>query len=311
MSNSTKSRRAGFVAIVGPPNAGKSTLLNTLVKQKLSIISPKPQTTRYRIEGIYQSDNSQIIFVDTPGFIKADKGLEHILQVEIEKAIRGSDVILLLIEPKNILDFAKIPLDLLKERIRDSRRPIIVAINKSDILKRDTIPRIKDQIGSLGLSNTIVEISALKGENIERLIEVIEESLPESEFLYNPDQVAIKSERFLSQELIREQLFHLLKNEVPYECAVSIEKFNEDDRYNEVHEKQIVRIDAVIIASRESLKPIIIGRGGERIKRIGTNARKGIEDLLGCRVFLNLRVIVKSNWTRDRSFLIDLGYEKV
>lgn len=303
-------RRAGFVAIIGPPNAGKSTLLNTLVKQRLSIVSPRPQTTRYRIEGIYRSENSQIIFVDTPGFIKADKGLEHILQAETEEAIRGSDVILLLLEPKNILDFAKIPPDLL-EKIRGSRRPIIVTINKLDILKRDTIPRIKDQIESLGLSNTIIEISALKGENIERLIEIIEESLPESEFLYSPDQVTIKSERFLSQELIREQLFYLLKDEVPYECAVSIERFDEDDRYNEIHQKQIVRIDAVIIVSRESLRPIIIGRGGEMIKRIGTNAREGIEDLLGCRVFLSLRVIVKSNWTRNRSFLRDLGYEKV
>lgn len=307
-------RRSGFVAIIGLPNAGKSTLLNTLIRQKLSIVSPKPQTTRYRIEGIYQSENSQIIFVDTPGFIRAEKGLEHILQVEIEEAISSADIMLFLFEPKNILDFEKAPFEILEKfihKIKDSKKPLVIAINKVDISKRELIIRARNWIESLKLSDKIIEISALTGENIKELIETIEMYLPESEFLYDPEQVAIKSERFLCQELIREQLFYFLKNEVPYECAVSIEEFDEDDRYSEAPSKQIVRIDATIIVSRESLKPIVIGRGGEMIKKIGTNARHEIECLLECRVYLNLRVIVKHNWTKDRFFLKDLGYEKV
>ncbi len=308
------SKRSGFVAIIGLPNAGKSTLLNTLIKQKLSIVSPRPQTTRYRIEGIYQSENSQIVFVDTPGFIRSDKGLEHILEKEIEAAIDNSDLILFIIEPINIDEFARYPSGLFeafKKKVMESKKPVVIALNKIDTIKKEKIIILKEDIRSRDLSGTIVEISALTGDNIDRLIKTIEEYMPEGEFLYNPDYVTVKSERFLCQEFIREQIFYTLQNEVPYECAVNIEEFDESDRYNEDVNRQIVRIKAVIIVSRESLKPIVIGKNGSMIKKIGIGARKSMEDLLGCKTFLELKVIVKKNWTRDRFFLSELGYEKV
>lgn len=310
MTNLFNMRRSGFVAILGLPNAGKSTLLNTLVKQKLSIVSPRPQTTRYRIEGIYTSENTQIIFVDTPGFIKAESGLNHILQVEIEEAISNSDVILLLLEPRNFDIFENYDetFETFKKRFNEAKKPLIIAINKCDLLKEAEIREAKEKLNKLNLTSQIIEISALNNTNIDKLIKIIEKNLPEGEFLYDPDQIAIKSERFLSQEMIREQLFYLLKKEIPYECAVTIEEFDESERFSE---KGIVRISGVIYVARESLKPIVIGRGGDMIKKIGTQARKDIEELLGCKVFLNLRVVVKKNWNKDRFFLSDLGYEKV
>ncbi|MGB9599280.1 MAG: GTPase Era [Myxococcota bacterium] len=303
-------RRSGFVAIIGLPNAGKSTLLNTIIRQRLSIVSPRPQTTRYRIEGIYTSENTQIIFVDTPGFIRAESGLNHILQIEIEEAISSSDIILMLLEPKNFTIFENPDetFERFKKRIEESKKPFIIAINKCDLLKPDEIKEKKEKIYRLNLTSEIVEISALNNTNIDRLIDIIERYLPEGEFLFDPEQIAIKSERFIAQEMIREQLFYLLKKEIPYECAVTIEEFDESERFSE---KGIVRISGVIYVARESLKPIVIGRGGDMIKKIGTQARKNIEELLGCKVFLNLKVIVKKNWNKDRFFLSDLGYEKV
>ncbi len=307
------SKRCGFVAITGFPNAGKSTLLNTLIRQKLSIVSPRPQTTRYRIEGIYTTGNTQIIFVDTPGFIKAEEGLNHILQSEIIEAIKNCDVILMLVEPKNIsiFDQKDETFELFRKKIEEVRKPFIVALNKSDTISNDEVSNLLNRLQELKIGSEIVPVSALNNTNIDRLISTIERYLPEGEFLYDPDQIAIKSERFLAQELIREQLFYLLKKEIPYECAVTIEEFDESDRENEDEMKRIVRISGVIYVARESLKPIIIGKGGDMIKKIGTFARREIEELLGCKVFLGLRVIVKKNWNRDRFFLSDLGYEKV
>ncbi|MCX7958618.1 MAG: GTPase Era [Deltaproteobacteria bacterium] len=306
-------RKSGFVAITGLPNAGKSTLLNTLIRQKLSIVSPRPQTTRYRIEGIFTSENTQMIFVDTPGFIKAEKGLNHILQSEIEETIKNSDIILLIAAPENLMqhDTKNEVFDFFVKKIRDSGKPFIIALNKCDTLSRDEIKKALTFLSGLNISDEIIDISALNNTNTDKLIAAIERYLPEGEFLYDPEQIAIKSERFLAQEMIREQLFYLLKKEIPYECAVTIEEFDETERDAEDVAKRIVRINGVIYVSRESLKPIVIGRGGEMIKRIGTLARQNIEELLGCRVFLNLRVTVKKNWNTDRLFLSELGYEKV
>ncbi|MCX7943371.1 MAG: GTPase Era [Deltaproteobacteria bacterium] len=306
-------RRSGFVAIIGFPNAGKSTLLNTILKQKLSIVSPRPQTTRYRIEGIYSTADTQIIFVDTPGFIVAESGLNHILQVEIEDAIDKSDLILILIEPKNIplLDENNNVFCSFRKRINDSKKPVILALNKCDTLTQAEVETSTKELMAKNISREIVAISALNNTNIDKLIDTLGRYLPDGEFLYDPDQISIKSERFLAQEMIREQLFYLLKKEIPYECAVTIEKFDESDRENSDPQKRIVRISGVIYVARESLKPIIIGKGGEMIKKIGILSRKNIEDLLGCSVFLELRVIVKKNWNKDKYFLADLGYEKV
>ncbi len=305
------STRSGFVAIIGLPNAGKSTLLNTIIRQKLSIVSPRPQTTRYRIEGIYTDSDSQIIFVDTPGFIKAEVGLNHILEVEIEEAIKNSDLILMIVEIENISLFEDELLKSFRHKIDEARKPLIVALNKCDTLKQSEIQSALTALNRLNPTTPPIDISALKNINIDKLILTIKGLLPEGEFLYDPDQIAIKSERFLSQELIREQLFYLLKQEIPYECAVTIEKFDESNRYSEDENKRIVRISGVIYTARESLKPILIGKDGAMIKKIGTNARREIENLLGCHVFLELRVIVKKNWNRDKFFLSDLGYEKV
>ncbi len=306
-------KKAGFVALIGFPNAGKSTLLNTLIREKLSIVSPRPQTTRYRIEGIYSTEKTQIIFVDTPGFIKAEKGLNHILETEVYEAIDGSDIILLILEPKNI-QLIKEKAELFenfRKRISADKKPLIIALNKSDLLRKEKVDQLTSEIRNSDLSNDIFPVSALKGTNIKNLINQIEVYLPQSEFLYDPEQIAIKSERFLVQEMIREQLFYLLEIEVPYECAVAIEQFDESHRLEKDIGKQLVRISAAIYVSRDSIKPILIGKGGSMIKRIGINARREIEAFLGCKVFLEIRVIVKKNWNLDRYFLSDLGYEKV
>lgn len=306
-------RRSGFVAIIGLPNAGKSTLLNALIRQKISIVSPRPQTTRYRIEGIYTTEDIQIVFVDTPGFIRAEEGLNHILQIEIEEAIKNCDVILMLIEPQNISVFEKSDetFNQFNKKVKEAGKPLIVALNKCDTLRQQEIDRYLEIIKNSIIANETVAISALYQVNINELLDIIKKYLPEGEFLYDPDQIAIKSERFLAQEMIREQLFYLLKKEVPYECAVTIEEFDESDRDNKDEAKRIVRISGVIYVARDSLKPIIIGKDGDMIKKIGTHARKQIEELIGCKVFLSLRVIVKRNWNRDKFFLSDLGYEKV
>lgn len=302
-------KKVGFVAIIGLPNAGKSTLLNTILKEKISIVSPRPQTTRYRIEGIYTTENAQIIFVDTPGFVTAEKGLNHILENEILEAIDKSDLILLIIEPSNVslIKEGYSLFENFKKKVYDSKKPLVIALNKSDLLDESEKKRHIEILKESGFEN-IVPISALKQENIDSLINTILTYLPEGEFLYDPDQIAIKSERFLAQEMIREQLFYLLKKEIPYECAVTIEEFDESDRYNE---KQIVRIRAIIYVSRESLKPIIIGNNGSMIKRIGTLARENLERFLGSKVYLDLRVLVKKKWNQNRYFLSDLGYSKV
>jgi len=311
MSGSGK--KVGFVAIIGLPNAGKSTLLNAILKQKISIISPKPQTTRYRIEGIHTTERSQIIFVDTPGFIKSDKGLNHILQIEIEEAISNSDAVLLLVEPKNLssIEEGDEIFSNFLNKVNQSRKPFVIALNKMDTIGESKYKQYVDIISRLNSSVEVIPISALKNQNLDILLTKIEGLLPEGEYLYDPEQIAIKSERFLCQEMIREQLFYLLQEEIPYECAVTIEEFDESDRDIEDLNKSIVRISAVIYVARESLKPILIGKDGSMIKKIGTMARANIENFLGCKVFLSLRVIVKKNWNKDRFFLSDLGYEKV
>ena len=308
-----RGKKVGFIAIIGFPNAGKSTLLNAILKQKISIMSPRPQTTRYRIEGIYTTERSQIIFVDTPGFIRAETGLNHILQTEIEEAISNSDAVLILIEPENLsaIEGGDEIFKTFFNKVRQLKKPFLVALNKIDTLKKDECQQYLNKLGQLSQSGEVIPVSALKNENLDSLVSRIEDLLPEGEYLYDPEQIAIKSERFLCQEMIREQLFYLLHKEIPYECAVTIEEFDESERYNEDPTKGIVRISAVIYVARESLKPILIGKDGSMIKKIGTMARANIENFLGCKIFLSLRVVVKKNWNKDRFFLYDLGYKKV
>lgn len=291
-------QRCGLVAIVGRPNVGKSTLLNALVGQKVSITSKKAQTTRHRITGIYTADDSQFVFVDTPGFqTRHSTALNRTLNRTVQGTLSDVDVVLFLVEAGRFgLDDAKV-LALLPEH-----KPVLLVANKLDAVTRraEMMPWLKGMQERRNFAE-FVPMSAQKKADVERLLGIVRPYLPEQPWFYEEDALTDRSDRFLAAELIREKLFRLTGDELPYTSTVVIDKYEE--------EGNLRRIAATIIVERDAHKGMIIGDGGERLKRIGSEARQELERLMDAKVFLELWVKVRSGWADSEEHLRSYGYE--
>ncbi|MFT5686290.1 MAG: GTP-binding protein Era [Myxococcota bacterium] len=314
---------AGFITLIGRPNAGKSTLLNAVLGQKISIISAKPQTTRNRILGIYNGEGVQIIMVDTPGIHQAKGKLNRSMVKVATDSLQDVDAICWVLDatgpahritsgslPSNILTKAESRVLALIER--SNVENVSIALNKIDLLPRTALLPLIAALSERLPDAVIVPVSALKNSTerfsggVKRLIDVWSGQLPESPALYPTDQVTDVSERFVVSELIREKIFNLTRQEIPYAVAVEIEKFTEEPREGK---PSLYHIMARIMVERDSQKGILIGKQGSSLKRIGTLARKDIEPMLDAPVFLQLHVSVAPKWTENPSLLRELGYE--
>jgi GTP-binding protein Era len=292
---SVQSHRAGFVALLGPPNAGKSTLLNRLLGEKLAIVTAKPQTTRSRILGILTLPGAQLLLQDTPGLHQSPKKLNQVLNEAVAEVAKDCDVALLLVDRGH--GWKAVHDDLLA-RLRAAGKPLLVVGTKCD--GRDA----KDLVwppSAVETNETVCSLSALTGEGIARLIEQIVERLPESPRLYPEDELTDRPLRWLCAELVREALFECLREELPYSMAVEIVSFDET-------RTDLVGIEANVLVERESQKRIVVGAGGAMIKRIGIRARGAIERLLGGRVHLQLFVKVDPRWQKSARRIEELGY---
>jgi GTP-binding protein Era len=296
--------KGGYVAIVGKPNVGKSSLLNVLVQEKISSVSPKPQTTRFNLLGILNYEDAQFIFIDTPGIMKKVKDkLDEFSLSEIEKAINDADVIVLLVEPK-LPDEEDLRII---EILKNKNKPIILAINKIDLVKdkRELLPIIENY-SKLYDFKEIIPISVIYRDGIDILIENIRKFLPDLDRPYYEDDIITdKPLRVLVAEIIREKIYLLYKDEIPYATAVKVEEYIDPDEHPE-QKRDKVYIRAVIYVERDSQKGIIIGENGKRIKELGTISRKEIERLIGKPVYLELWVKVKEHWRRNESFIRSL-----
>lgn len=292
--------RCGYIAIVGRPNVGKSTLLNHILGQKLSITSRKPQTTRHNLLGIKTDDElaTQFLFVDTPGLHQGhQKALNRHMNQSVNSAIKDVDVIIFVVD--KLQWFAED--DLVAKRVKESGIPVIVAINKIDQIddKNTLLPHLQRLLDTLHVQE-VVPVSALQNQNLDRLLGIIRNYLPPSEYFFPDDQITDKSSRFLAAELIREKITRQLGDELPYQMAVEIENFKEMDN--------IIHIDALILVERDGQKRILIGEKGARIKQIGQQAREDMETLFDKKIMLKTWVKVKSGWSDDERALRSLGY---
>lgn len=290
--------RCGYVAVVGRPNVGKSTLINHILGQKLNITSRKPQTTRHALLGIKTESDCQTIYVDTPGMHKSQhKALNRLMNRSAESVLGDVDVIVFVIDKFKWTDED----DYVLEKLRFVSSPVILVINKVDEIesKENLLPYIAGLSAKRDFAG-IVPLSALQGASVDVLEKMIREKMPEGSFLFDEDQLTDKSERFLAAEIIREKIMRQLGDEIPYATTVEIEQFSEDER--------IIHIHAAVLVERDGQKSIVIGKGGERLKLIGTEARKDIESLLGKKVMLKIWVKVKSGWSDDDRALRSLGY---
>ena len=296
--NESTGIRSGFVAIVGRPNVGKSTLLNHLVGVKVSITSRKAQTTRHRITGILTREDAQFVFVDTPGFqTKFSSALNRAMNRGVTQALADVDVILFVIEAGRYS-----AADRAVERLLPADKPVILVINKMDHVKdKAALAPFIAEMGQVRPWAAVVPVSAVKGKQTDELLTEVRTHLPNEELLYSEDEITDRSERFLAAEYVREKLFRLLGDELPYGATVEIEKFET--------ERGLRRIYAAIVVDRDSHKAIVIGKGGESIKRIATEARQDMELLFDGKVYLEVWVKVKSGWTDDERLLRSLGYE--
>ncbi len=291
--------RCGYATIVGAPNAGKSTLLNALIGQKLSIASARPQTTRQRVLGIRTSDAAQVIFLDTPGFLEPTYTLQHRMVSHIESAIAEADLLIALID---VLHKDPLPTHA-RERIQrmSGKIPLILLINKIDLAEAPAVDQAVARSRSEQMWTEVIPVSALRKKNIDAAVQAIEGKMPEQPPLYPPDLLSEHPERFFVAEFIREQVFHRYRDEVPYAVAVEIREFK--DRPDG---KTFIAAD--IIVERESQKGILIGKGGSALRHLGTGARIAIETFLARPIFLELFVKVRARWRTDEKALDRLGY---
>ncbi|NLJ91063.1 MAG: GTPase Era [Clostridiales bacterium] len=291
--------KSGFVTLIGRTNVGKSTLMNNIIGQKIAITSNKPQTTRNRIQTVYTSDKGQIIFIDTPGFHKTKNKLGKFMINVAERTLNEVDLILWLVEPSPYIGEGD---QYVLDKLATTKTPVILVINKVDTVPKEELLLIIDKFKNLHQFIEIIPLSALKGDNVNSLIESIYKHLPEGPMYFDEDTVTDQPERQIVAELIREKALRSLGDEVPHGIAVTIERMKE--RKN----KDLIDIDATIICERDSHKGIIIGKQGSKLKQIGTMAREEIENLLDVQVNLKLWVKVKKDW-RDSDFLLkNYGY---
>ena len=290
--------KSGFVAIIGRPNVGKSTLLNRIIGQKIAIMSDKPQTTRNKIHGVYTTDQMQIVFLDTPGIHKPKSKLGDYMVKVAQSALEEVDAILFLTDASERLGGGD---RFIIERLKSVSTPVILVLNKIDQVRPEELLPVISAYKELYPFAQIVPISAKLGDNVETLLKQIAGYLPEGPHYYPPDQVTDHPEQFVCAELIREKILHLTHDEVPHSIAVAIEDMR-------VQDNGVVYIGAVIFVERESQKGIIIGKKGAMLKEVGRLARQDIESLLGSRTYLELWVKVKKDWRNQEHVLKDLGF---
>lgn len=304
-----KEYRAGFVAIVGRPNAGKSTLVNRLVGQKVAIVTSKPQTTRNRIQGIVTRDDGQVVLIDTPGLHEAKSVLNRQMMKEVAAALEGIDVLVLMVDASEAGAIRPQVDPLLLERAKRFEGKTILALNKVDKVPKQKLLPMMEAFSKAHPFAAMVPISALKGDGCEGLLREIMKLLPESEAYFPEDQVTDQPERFLASEIVREKAIALTYHEVPHALAVAVDKWEEapskrpsDDRTT------FLRIQMTLTVERPSQKKILIGHKGEMLKKIGTQARKELEEILGAKVFLGLFVKVSENWRENPMAVRELDW---
>ena len=300
MNNST-TKKTGMVSLIGKTNVGKSTLLNQLVEQKVSITSRKPQTTRQRLLGIKTEGSNQIIYVDTPGFHQGHKrALNKFMNKTALSSTEGVDIVLFVVDALNF----SVTDEHLLSQISTKDNQVMLVINKIDkVAKKEKLIPFVEEVTKLFPFSEVIPISALKRKNIDILEKEITKRLPVGAHLYPEDQIADSSERFLTSEIIREKCISRVGDEIPYRLSVVIDSFKEEDK--------LITIDGTIYIEKSSQKGIVIGEQGKRLKAIGTAARKDLERMLGNKVMLRLWVKVKKDWTNDRSALNFMGYKVV
>lgn len=291
--------KSGFVALIGRPNVGKSTLMNQIIGQKIAITSKKPQTTRNKIQTVYTCDEGQIVFLDTPGIHKAKNKLGEYMVNVAEKTLKEVDLIMWLVEPDTFIGAGE---QHIAEQLKDIGVPVILVINKTDTVKQDEVLKFIDAYRKIFDFDEIIPASALRGNNVDTVVEQIFKYLPQGPMYYDEDTVTDQPMRQIVAELIREKALHALDEEIPHGIAVTIEKMKKR------HHKDIYDIEATIICERDSHKGIIIGKKGSMLKKIGTNARYEIEQQLDMKVNLQLWVKVRKDWRDSELLMKNYGY---
>ncbi|HEU5147216.1 MAG TPA: GTPase Era [Chryseosolibacter sp.] len=290
-----KAFKSGFVSIVGKPNVGKSSLMNRLTGENLSIITAKAQTTRHRIMGIINGEDYQIVYSDTPGILEPKYSLHEAMMNYVKVSLEDADVILLVVELQDKYD------EQLLQRFQKIKTPIVLVINKIDLAKgsqvEDKIQYWKESISNV---KEVVAVSAKTGANVQHILEVVKTFLPNHPPFFPQDEFTDRTERFFASEIIREKIFENYEEEIPYSCEVGVTSFKD--------EPDIIRISAVIYVERDSQKGIVIGKGGSSLKKVGTEARKDLEAFFGKKIFLETHVKVAGNWRKEKNRLRQFGY---
>jgi GTP-binding protein Era len=291
---------SGFIAIIGPPNSGKSTLLNRFLGRKIAITSPRPQTTRNRILGVRHGEGYQMVFIDTPGIHHTRSLLHKSMVRSAQASLEEVDIILVVTGAEQ--DAHEQGLDIIVRRLKRTTKPVILAINKIDLIKKHNLLPLIEAYSRLHSFESIMPISALYGDGVETLEEELRKRLSKGPPFFPPDMVTDKPKAFLVAEVIREKIYHETREELPYSSAVVVERLEEDDARN------LLSVTAVIYVEKASQKGIIIGKDGAMIKKIGRSARLEIEKMCSVKVYLELFVKVEKNWSRDTRSLRNLGY---
>ena len=299
--NNNNSHKSGFISIIGRPNVGKSTFLNRVIGQKIAIMSDKPQTTRNKVQGVLTLEDSQLIFIDTPGIHKPKHRLGDFMMKVAQNTLKEVDLVLFMVNAQEGYGRGE---EFIIEKLQNVKTPVFLVINKIDLIHPDELLKLIESYNEKFNFAEIVPISALEGNNIEKLLEQIKEKMPEGPQFYPADQVTDHPERFIVSELIREKALHLTREEIPHSLAVVIEKMERQP------EKEMVHVMATIIVERDSQKGIIIGKQGSMLKEIGKRARHDIENLLGTKVFLELWVKVQKDWRNKAGQLRDFGFRE-
>ena len=299
MSDAAEARRCGFVALVGAPNAGKSTLLNQFVGSKVSIVTPKVQTTRSRITGICIAGRSQLVFVDTPGIFAPRRRLDRAMVAAAWSGARDADIVVVLVDARRGIDA---DVRRIVDGLGNSRRKAVLALNKIDLVKAAALLPLTAALDASGIFDETFMISALSGDGVGDLRDFLAARVPDGPWLYPEDQISDMPLRLLAAEVTREQLFLQLHQELPYALTVETERWDERD-------DESLRIDQIVYLQRESHKPMVLGKGGSRIKEVGSAARRELEALIGRRVHLFLHVKVAPKWADDPARYRDLGLE--
>ncbi|HVO93412.1 MAG TPA: GTPase Era [Terriglobales bacterium] len=297
-NNLSANFRSGYIAIVGRPNVGKSTLLNHILGEKVAIVSPKPQTTRNRITGIRTTTTSQIVFIDTPGIHQGHSLLNRRMVDVAMQTLDEVDGVLWLLDAHEKIKQEE---ERIAETLRGVETPVLILLNKIDLISKGKLLPLMERCAQLLPGKEIVPVSALKGEGVELILGMIEKWLPEGPPFFTEGEYTDQSERFLASEIVREKVFLLTREEIPYGVAVTIDEFTEKE------EKNLIVIAATIHTERDSHKGILIGKRGAMLKEIGQQARQELERLLGCRIFLELFVRVDPGWTQNPHMLTEMG----